>query len=144
MQEAASFAGMKLIVEKFLLNHVNKLKRSLPIDEILPLLIKQRGLIKVDQLASLACLSVRQFERIFQQRIGLPPKYFSRLVRFAQAWIMKEQQPGISWIKIAHECGYFDQMHLIRDFKEFAGFNPSYIESEFLKSQVNFKNQLFW
>lgn len=143
MQEAASFAGMKLIVEKFLLNHVNKLKRSLPIDEMLPLLIKQRGLIKIDQLASLACLSVRQFERIFQQRIGLPPKYFSRLVRFAQAWIMKEQQPGISWIKVAHECGYFDQMHLIHDFQEFAGVNPSVIESELLNSPVKFFNRLF-
>lgn len=134
---------MKLIVEKFLLNHVNKLKRSLPIDEMLPLLIKQRGLIKIDQLASLACLSVRQFERIFQQRIGLPPKYFSRLVRFAQAWIMKEQQPGISWIKVAHECGYFDQMHLIHDFQEFAGVNPSVIESELLNSPVKFFNRLF-
>ena len=143
LQESASFIEMKLIVEKFLLNHVNKLKQSLPIDEVLPLLIKQAGLIKIDQLASDACLSVRQFERVFQQRIGLPPKYFSRLVRFAQAWIIKEQHPGISWIKIAHECGYFDQMHLIHDFQEFAGINPSVIESELLNSPVKFFNRLF-
>lgn len=143
LQEAVSFEEMKWIVEKFLLNHVNKLKHALPIDKVLPLLIKQRGLIKIDQLASYSCLSIRQFERVFQQRIGLPPKYFSRLVRFAQAWIMKEQRPGISWIRVAHECGYFDQMHLIRDFQEFAGVNPSSIESELLNSPAKFFNRLY-
>jgi AraC-like DNA-binding protein len=143
LQTATSFTEMKLTIEKFLLNHVNRLKQSLPIDKILPLIIKQRGLIKIDQLASHACLSIRQFERVFQQRIGLPPKYFSRLVRFAQAWIIKEQQPDISWTKIAHECGYFDQMHLVRDFQEFAGVNPSIIETELLNSPVKFFNRLF-
>jgi AraC-like DNA-binding protein len=143
LREAVSFWKMKIIVENFLLKRAGKLKPSLPIDQVLPLLIKGRGLIKIDQLASQACLSIRQFERVFQQRIGLPPKHFSRLVRFAQAWIIKQQQPGMSWIKIAHECGYFDQMHLIRDFQEFAGVNPSVIESELLNSQVKFFSRLF-
>ncbi len=144
LREADSFYKMKMIVESFLLKHVNKLKQTLPIDHVLPLLIKERGLIKIDQLASHACLSIRQFERIFQQRIGLPPKHFSRLVRFAHAWIIKEQQPNISWIKIAYECGYFDQMHLIRDFQEFAGVNPSSIEAELLKSPIKFFTRLFF
>jgi len=141
--EALSFDEMKLIVERYLLSHIGKLKPSLPIDHVLPLLIKERGLLKIDQLASHACLSIRQFERVFQQRIGLSPKHYSRLVRFSQAWIMKEQQPTISWIKIAHECGYFDQMHLIRDFQEFAGANPSIIESELLQTQVKLFNLPF-
>jgi AraC-like DNA-binding protein len=143
LSEAVSFSKMKMIVERFLLKYVDKLKQILPIDQVLPLLIKERGLIKIDQLASHACLSIRQFERVFQQRIGLSPKHFSRLVRFAHAWIIKEQQPEISWIKVAHECGYFDQMHLIGDFQEFAGVNPSSIESELLKSQLKFFNRLF-
>lgn len=143
LREASTFYNMKIIIESFLLKHVDKLKQRLPIDHVLPLILKKRGLIKIDQLASDSCLSTRQFERVFRQRIGLPPKQFSRLVRFAQAWTMKEQQPGIRWIKIAHECGYFDQMHLIRDFQEFAGVNPSSIESELLKSPVKFNNLLF-
>jgi AraC-like DNA-binding protein len=143
LSEAVSFCKMKMIIESFLLKYVYRLKQTLPIDQVLPLIIKERGLIKIDKLASHACLSIRQFERVFQQRIGLPPKYFSRLVRFAQAWIIKEHQPDINWIKIAHECGYFDQMHLIRDFQEFTGVNPSYIESELLKSQLKFFTRLF-
>lgn len=144
LKYAVSLTEMKTIIENFLLKRTGKLKQSLPIDDVLSLLIKERGLIKIDQLASHACLSIRQFERVFQQRIGLPPKHFSRLVRFSQAWIMKEQQPGISWIKIAYECGYFDQMHLIRDFQEFAGVNPSDIEAELLLSPAKFFNRLFY
>jgi len=140
---AASFYEMKMIVENFLIKQVHKLKQTLPIDQVLSLLIKERGLIKIDQLASDACLSIRQFERVFEQRIGLPPKHFSRLVRFAQAWIIKQQQPNISWIKIAYECGYFDQMHLIRDFHEFAGANPSSIEAALSQSPIKFSIRLF-
>ena len=143
LKHAVYFTEMKTIIENFLLKRTGKLKQTLPIDQVLPMLIKERGLIKIDQLASHACLSVRQFERVFQQRIGLPPKHFSRMVRFSQAWITKEQKPGISWIKIAYECGYFDQMHLIRDFQEFAGVNPSQIEAELLQSPVKFFNRLF-
>ena len=142
LQEASTSAQMKIIIESFLLNHLSKLKQTLPIDLVFPLLIKERGLLKIDQLASHACLSIRQFERLFQQRIGLPPRHFSRLVRFSQAWIIKEQQPEIKWIEIAYECGYFDQMHLIRDFREFAGVNPSVIEQELLKSPVKLFGQL--
>lgn len=143
LAEAGSFYKMKIIVENFLLKHINQLKQSLPIDQVLTLLIKQRGSIKIDQLASQSCLSIRQFERVFQQRIGLPPKHFSRLVRFSHAWAIKQQQPGISWIKIAYECGYYDQMHLIHDFQEFAGVNPSQIERELLESPVKFFNGYF-
>lgn len=143
LKYAGSFTEMKAIIERFLLHRAGRLKKAYPIDQVLPLLIKERGSLRIDQLASLACLSIRQFERLFKERIGLPPKHFSRMVRFSKAWIMKEQNPGISWIKIAYECGYFDQMHLIRDFQEFAGVNPSHIEAELLHSPVKFFNRLF-
>lgn len=143
LKYARSFTEMKMIIEIFLLKRISKLKSALPIDHVLSLLIKERGLIKIDELASKACLSTRQFERVFLQRIGLAPKYFSRLVRFSQAWIMKEQQPDLSWVRIAYECGYFDQMHLIRDFHEFAGVNPSVIEADLLHSPVKFFNRIF-
>jgi AraC-like DNA-binding protein len=144
LQEASSYLDMKFIIENYLLQHKGSLKSRLPIDSVLPLMMKEGGLMNIDRLASEACLSIRQFERVFKQRIGLPPKYYSRLVRFAHAWVRKEQCPSMSWIKIAYECGYFDQMHLIRDFKEFAGVNPSNIEAELFKWQVKFNNQIFY
>lgn len=60
----------------------------------------------------------------------MPPKFFARLIRFSKAYRMRENFGQLSWTTIAHECGYFDQMHFIRDFKEFAGVAPGILERE--------------
>lgn len=100
--------------------------------------------MNIDYLATTSCLSTRQFERVFKDRIGLSPKFFSCLVRFANAWVAKEGSPTLSWFAIAHQCGYYDQMHLIRDFKEFAGTNPSEIEHAMKDVPINLNNKVFY
>lgn len=132
------------IVEIFLLKKLHKLRSRLPIDSVLPMIIKQGGLVNVDKIASQACVSNRQLERQFLQRIGVSPKFFVRQTRFAKAWVMKENMPNIKWTTIAHECGYFDQMHLIRDFKAFCGVSPSIIENEFHTTPFSLRNQIFY
>lgn len=143
LQDTDCYLTMKELIEKYLLSFVHKLQEPFPIDSVLPIIIRNGGLIRIDQLASDACLSLRQFERVFQQRIGLSPKQFSRLVRFSQAWIMKQQEPAASWLNVAHSSGYFDQMHLIRDFQEFAGVNPSVIERDLVNSPIKNFIRLF-
>lgn len=144
LREVASFAQMKMIVERYLLKKIKKVKPQLHIDFVLPLLIKEGRLMNIDYLATTACLSNRQFERVFKDRIGLSPKFYSRLVRFANAWILKEASPTLSWTKIAHHCGYFDQIHFIRDFKEFTGTNPSQIEAALKNVPINLNNKVFY
>ena len=56
--------------------------------------------------------------------MGYSPKLFSRLIRFSKAYRLKENQPQLTWTNVAHASGYFDQMHMIKDFKEFAGVLP--------------------
>lgn len=129
LHEALSFEEMISIVESYLFGKARSVKESLPIDKALQEVIQKGGLVDIDYIASQACLSIRQLERLFQQRIGVPPKFFARLIRFSKAWIMKENTPAKRWIDIAYDCGYFDQMHLIHDFKEFTGVTPSIIES---------------
>lgn len=143
LKEAASYQQMIVILEKFLIKKLYTLKQRLPIDKVLPLLIKNGGLLPIDRIADLSCLSTRQFERTFKDRIGLSPKFFSRLVRFSNAWVEKESCPDSSWTEIASKCGYYDQMHLIRDFKEFAAANPSVIETALRGAPVNLQNRVF-
>jgi AraC-like DNA-binding protein len=142
--EAESFYNMKMIIEQFLLSKSNRLKQPLPIDPVMLLLLKGGGLIQIERLAYESCLSNRQFERVFKNRIGLSPKFFSRLVRFSRAWVIKETRPDMNWLQLAHECGYYDQMHFIRDFKEFVGVNPSLIESSLRESPLKLKNGTFF
>lgn len=119
-------------IESFLIKKAAKLKESLPVDNALKELVKMDGNMTVEEMALLSCLSLRQFERQCKERIGLSPKFYSRLVRFSKAYRLKEKNTGISWGRIAASCGYFDQMHLIRDFKEFAGVNPTQIEEQWV------------
>jgi AraC-like DNA-binding protein len=130
---AADFNAMKNIAEAFMFSHLTKIKRPFSIDYVIPEIIKYGGSVKIDDLVKKACLSNRQFERAFKERMGVSPKFYSRLVRFGMAWLLKEHNPAMTWTQVAYECNYFDQMHLIRDFKVFADTNPKEISSAFEK-----------
>ena len=67
--------------------------------------------------------SVRQLERAVLERIGLSPKKLARLGRFHRA--LRLRAAGEGWAEVAAGCGYTDQSHLIRDFRQFAGAAPS-------------------
>lgn len=43
---------------------------------------------------------------------------------------MKLRNPHLRWTDIAYQTGYFDQMHLIKDFKKFSGDAPSVLLKE--------------
>lgn len=136
LHEARDFDSIKQIVENFLLRKAGRLKKALPFDLAMIELLKHQGNIPIEQIASLACVSLRQFERLSKERVGLPPKLYARIVRFSKAYRLREENPLLSWTQIAYECGYFDQMHFIRDFKQFAGLTPTMAEKELQKQPV--------
>lgn len=136
LQEAGSFDEIKDVIEAFLLRKVKVLRRALPFDLAMLELQRLHGNLPMEQVASLACLSLRQFERVSKDRIGLAPKLFARLIRFSKAYRLRERFPQLSWTHIAHECGYFDQTHFIRDFKEFAGEAPGTLEKALEQTPV--------
>jgi AraC-like DNA-binding protein len=82
------------------------------------------GSADVDALARAANLSPRQFRRRCLEATGLSPKHMSRVLRFRRAAELAARTPGLKWSLIALEAGYFDQAHLIRDFREFTGRTP--------------------
>jgi transcriptional regulator GlxA family with amidase domain len=49
---------------------------------------------------------------------------FARIACFDRAFRLKERQPGLDWLAVAVQCGYYDYRHLVRDFREFAGTTP--------------------
>ena len=90
----------------------------------------RRGRIQVPALAEQACMSQRQFERRFTREIGLPPKLYARIARFESALESKALSKTESWTEITNRLGYFDQMHLIKDFREFSGEVPTSLISQ--------------
>lgn len=77
-----------------------------------------------EALSRVVFVGERQLQRAFSEQIGISPKLYGRLVRFEQAVVMPLKNPGVSWTAVSHDCGYADQAHLIREFRQFAGLNP--------------------
>lgn len=143
LNQALHIEAMVLIIEQFLLKKLKGLKPALPFEEVLTQLFQQKKLVTVDELAKQACVSVRQLERQFKERIGMPPKLFIRLARFSKAWIMREKNKDIAWLEIAHACEYADQMHMIRDFKDFVGVTPNALQSSLEQSSLRLQGASF-
>jgi AraC-like DNA-binding protein len=114
-----------LLIEQFLLKRLTRLadynlKR---IDMAIGLINSGEG--DAARLAEATCLSGRQFYRIFSEHVGANPKEFSRTIRFQRALHILENNPQLSLTDLAYNCGYFDQSHMIKDFKAFSGYAPS-------------------
>ena len=82
------------------------------------------GRVRIAALAQAAGLSLRHLERRFRDAVGISPKLFSRMQRF-QSVFQATESPDADWVDAALWSGYFDQAHLIRDFREFAGKAPT-------------------
>lgn len=114
------------IAEEFLWRKVKQVKTEANgIDRIGELLTMHPHRFSLDWLADQACLSPRQFERRFTQRMGIGPKLYSRINRFYQTFQYKETHPHIDWLSVALHFGYTDYYHLVKDFKPFANSTPN-------------------
>jgi len=103
-------------------------ERAVRTDSLLAAAVKELeqadGLMSVAAVADRTGLSARQFERRFSQSVGIAPKLFSRMQRFQRVFRTLEGGHA-NWADAAVQCGYYDQAHLIRDFREFAGKPPA-------------------
>ena len=61
----------------------------------------------------------------FKKFVGLTPKYYQRILRFNDLLKRLKNKEEVSWTEIAHDCGYFDQSHFIKEFKTFTGKTPT-------------------
>lgn len=132
----------KIVVENFLLAKFHKLRDLLPFDSALNVLLNRNGYLTIEKTASLSCLSLKQFERKCKERIGMNPKMYARILKFSKAYRLHEANPNLSWTQIAYEANYYDQMHMIRDFKTFAGVNPSVIEQQLQSTPIRMQKDL--
>lgn len=126
LRQAQSYDLMIELVSGFLEQKFDQTCRpEEPIDKVAIQMLDPLYNHTLEEWASLACLSLRQFERNFITRVGISPKLFLRIVRFEQAMKIKNNYPAKNWAEIASECDYTDSSHLLKEFKEFAEFPPS-------------------
>lgn len=123
---ARSYTEMVEAVESSLMASIARTaQKALPVDRAAGLLTADPVHCSLDWLARQACLSPRQLSRKFNERIGVGPKLYSRLVRLNRAYQFKLAHPTAAWPTVANEFGYTDYQHMTRDFKQFTNATPT-------------------
>jgi AraC-like DNA-binding protein len=102
---------------------------ALPLDgELIAMVDRLAGSESAPMVAEIAKelgLSARQLQRRFLTAVGMTPKRFMRVTRFARVWQLATMRPPEAWAELAAEHGYADQAHLIREFRAFGAEPPA-------------------
>jgi AraC-like DNA-binding protein len=80
---------------------------------------------RIGQIANAVGLSRKRFSERFKTEVGVTPKRYCRLLRFQRALAKAHGGGSVDWKDLALACGYFDQAHLIHEFREFSGLTPT-------------------
>lgn len=99
--------------------------RDRRIDHAIARLVSSGGKARVDAVAEEAGLSRQHLARQFLHHVGVSPKTFARVVRFRNVIETLPSRDEVDWADVALEHGYYDQSHLISDFRELGGVTPS-------------------
>jgi AraC-like DNA-binding protein len=87
-------------------------------------LAASQGRRRIGALAAELGWSRKRIAARFREQIGMTPKAFARLARFDHARSVATAAECPEWGRIAVECGYYDQSHLINEFRAVTGVTP--------------------
>lgn len=133
LMEAPSLERRIELVEEFLLFRLSfsekKIAKIKLVNSIINELAKDDFFENIGTVASRYGMSSRYLQKLFLDYSGLCPNLFSKIARFQKSlYLVIERAAPLT--TIAHECGYFDQSHFIKDFKFFTGSAPSRFSPE--------------
>jgi transcriptional regulator GlxA family with amidase domain len=100
-------------------------ERHADVDRLLLQIANDPAARRAAVLAQDPSISRRRLARLFELEVGTTPKRHARLVRFRHLLREVHRAQTVDWPSLALDCGYFDQAHLIRDFRAFSGFSPT-------------------
>ena len=90
----------------------------------------EAGRLSVERIARAAGVSRQHLTRTFRERVGLSPKRYCRIARFQAALGHLGAGAPLDWARVAAQCGYADQSHLIGEFRELSSLTPHQLVSE--------------
>jgi AraC-like DNA-binding protein len=126
LHEASSWDARFVIVEAALARRLRRAAAPPPdVAWAWNRLTEAHGRMRVSELAASLGCSRKHLAARFREHVGLPPKTVARVVRFRHAAELLLSPAAPSLDEVAFSCGYYDQSHLDRDFRDFAATTPS-------------------
>ncbi len=110
------------VFEKYLLT-LNVRSVNAELTQCVAVLRSTNGARQIAHCAADLQWSERRLERAFNDHVGLSPKLFARIIRF-QSLLANADKDSPALLDHAFAAGYYDQSHMIRDFRNFAGVTP--------------------
>jgi len=92
------------------------------------LMEQQKGIVAIERICNELSITRQQLARKFDEQVGVSPKMLARIIRFR--YVLDNCRLA-HWGSLACDAGYYDQAHLIADFKEFTGLTPRQFVSNF-------------
>jgi len=88
-------------------------------------ILQEREIKTVDDLAGRTGIGKRSLQRMFSEYVGVSPKWVIRRYRLHELIERSHSGDEPDWSQLALELGYFDQAHLINDFRALTGYSPT-------------------
>lgn len=107
------------IAESCLLSSLNRRRYNHIINDAIGEIVLSQGNINMKKLSAAAFASSRTLERLFDDYIGISPKKLSGLVRYQAVWKDVLTSQNLNLTDLAYKHGYFDESHLLNDFKKY-------------------------
>jgi AraC-like DNA-binding protein len=125
LQDEPSWAARFDVLDEFLVRRASEAPLVAPsVERAVELLVESGGRESIRKVATDVGWSRPHLTARFQEEVGLPPKSFARILRFERARSLILASDGTDLARIALACGYSDQPHMNRDFREFSGASP--------------------
>jgi AraC-like DNA-binding protein len=127
----ASLARLEILrclsaLKEELLARIGQSSSRESVEQAAPRLIQsQRGRVSIDDIARSHGLTRYQFARRFSAAAGLPPKLFARITRFQRLVQVLLSTDVSEWASISPAVGFYDQAHMINEFRAFVGSSPT-------------------
>lgn len=118
-------ANMIELTEALLLQHLPRQDETVTlINQIIERIHEDCELTKVEKLCDMFNLNKRKLQRLFNQYVGISPKWVIKLYRLQNAAEAIDTSSHHDPLKLSTDLGYYDQSHFIKDFKSIIGKTP--------------------
>ena len=118
LMSVSSLTERAEIASRYLLRYFQPDRESSVLMNAVYDIITSRGTVKITDLTAAAAISPRRLERVFDEHMGISPKSFASLVRYQLLWQELCLGRGSCVLDLVEKYGYYDQAHLLNDFRK--------------------------
>jgi AraC-like DNA-binding protein len=120
---ASELADRVVALEDRVVPSVREALRSAPVDRLVEAAMRAMTApgARLSEVADRLGVSERHLRNLFVREVGLSPKHYARIARVRTVLELAGRKP---WSEVADRAGFFDQAHMIGDFRSMMGVSP--------------------